>query len=175
MSKKPPVLSSQVLGMVVFILTEVMVFASFISAFTIVKSGFNNWPPMGQPRLPVMATAFNSLFLFASAWTITKAKGRKNFFLLTLILGLLFVILQGREWFHLLRYGLTLTSSVYGSFFYLIIGFHALHVLGAVTALSFMYFRLIHGHLKDETFKAVKIFWLFVVALWPILYALVYL
>lgn len=173
--KKTSVLSSPVLGMIIFILTEVMIFASFISAHTIVKSGFTNWPPMGQPRLPVMATAFNSLFLFASAWTIMMTRRHKNFFLLTLVLGLSFVLLQGREWFHLLAYGLTLTSSVYGSFFYLIIGFHALHVLVAVSALSFIYWRFVRGNLKDETFLAVKIFWFFVVGLWPILYWLVYL
>ena len=173
--RKTPVLSSQVLGMLIFILTEIMIFASFISAFTIIKSGFTNWPPLGQPRLPVLATAFNSLFLFASAWTILMSHRDKRFFLITLILGLSFVLLQGREWFHLLRYGLTLTSSVYGSFFYLIIGFHALHVLIAVAALSLMYLRFSRGNLKNEAFKAVKIFWFFVVILWPVLYGLVYL
>ncbi|MDO8518783.1 MAG: cytochrome c oxidase subunit 3 [Deltaproteobacteria bacterium] len=186
---KKPVLSSPVLGVVLFILAEVMMFAAFISAFVIVKSSYTNWPPMGQPRLPVWETAFNSLFLFLSAVTIRgarvapssgKAAGASpstpsGLVLLTLILGLAFVGLQGREWIRLIGYGLTLTSSVYGSFFYVIIGFHALHVLGAITALAFMYGRLRRGRLTAEAFAGVKVFWYFVVALWPILYSLVYL
>ena len=184
-AEKTPVLSSPVLGMVLFVLAEIMVFAAFISAFIIVKSNFTNWPPMGQPRLPVWATAFNSVFLLASAWFIAKtchlfvAKKTdplvKPFFLVSIVLGLLFVLLQGREWFHLLRFGLTMTSSVYGSFFYVIIGFHALHVLGAVVALTLMYTRLLKGTLQNESLKAIRVFWFFVVALWPILYTLVYL
>ena len=173
--RKIPLLPNQVLGVAIFILAEVMVFAAFISAFVIVKSGFTNWPPLGQPRLPVLVTAVNSLFLFASAWFISMAHRDKRFFLLTLVTGLLFVLLQGREWVYLIHYGLTLTSSVYGSFFYLIIGFHAFHVLGAVTFLTIMYLRLAAGHLKNESFVAVKVFWYFVVGLWPILYGLVYL
>ena len=174
-AEKTPVLSSPVLGMILFVLAEIMVFAAFISAFIIVKSNFTNWPPMGQPRLPVGVTAFNSVFLLASVYFIAKTHRLKLNFLVSIVLGLLFVLLQGREWFHLLRFGLTMTSSVYGSFFYVIIGFHALHVLGAVAALTLMYTRLLKGTLQNESLKAIRVFWFFVVALWPILYALVYL
>ncbi|OGP07414.1 MAG: hypothetical protein A2048_05855 [Deltaproteobacteria bacterium GWA2_45_12] len=183
--KRSPVVSSPVLGMLIFILTEIMVFASFISAFNIIKSGFNNWPPLGQPRLPVEITAFNSLFLIASGWLIYLAykcfgKGEPNskvkkYFLWALFSGLLFVLLQGMEWGRLIGYGLTMTSSVYGSFFYLIIGTHALHVLGAIIGLVLVYRRLVCGSLKTETFAAMQAFWFFVVALWPVLYVLVYL
>ena len=61
------------MGMLIFVFTELMLFAGFISAFTIIKSGAVAWPPPGQPRLPFEETAFNTALLPASAvmliWT----------------------------------------------------------------------------------------------------------
>lgn len=183
--KREPIISSAVLGMFIFILTEVMVFASFISAFNIIKSSFTNWPPLGQPRLPLEITAVNSLFLLASAWLLHQSQSYfkkeqgtprvRKYCLAALLLGVLFVMIQGIEWIRLIRYGLTLTSSIYGSFFYLIIGTHALHVLFAILALLISYRKLLKNELKQDTFAAMKAFWFFVVGLWPVLYWLVYL
>lgn len=183
--KREPIISSAVLGMFIFILTEVMVFASFISAFNIIKSSFTNWPPLGQPRLPLEITAVNSLFLLASAWWLHQSQSYfkkeqgsarvRKYCLTALLLGVLFVMIQGVEWIRLMRYGLTLTSSIYGSFFYLIIGTHALHVLFAILALFISYRKLLKNELKQDTFAAMKAFWFFVVGLWPVLYWLVYL
>lgn len=183
--KKEPILSNAVLGMLLFILAEIMVFASFISAFTIVKSGFTNWPPMGQPRLPLESTALNSLFLLASAvflfvshrYFVKEGSSSrvKKHFLTALLMGGLFIVLQGVEWFRLLGFGLTLSSSVYGSFFYMIIGGHALHVLAAIILLGVMYMRLRSNRLQKDSFSAAGALWFFVVALWPVLYVLVYL
>lgn len=183
--KREPIVSSAVLGMLIFIFTEIMIFASFMSSFNIIKSSFTNWPPMGQPRLPVAMTAINSLFLLASGILLQLSfrKFRENeiskqvqrFYLLSIILGLIFVLLQGSEWIRLIGFGLTMTSSLYGSFFYLIIGGHALHVLAAATLLIVMYQRLSKKTLQKDSFSAVRVFWFFVVALWPILYGLVYL
>jgi heme/copper-type cytochrome/quinol oxidase subunit 3 len=50
LQKKEPLISSPLLAALIIIFTEAMIFSSFISAFTILKSGFTNWPPMGQPR-----------------------------------------------------------------------------------------------------------------------------
>lgn len=171
--------------MVFFIFTEVMVFASFISAYTIVKSSFTNWPPMGQPRLPIVATAVNSLFLIASGYYLNVAYKKfireeplqvvKNKYLVSLVLGGIFFLIQGMEWLKLISYGLSLTSSLYGSFFYLIIGGHALHVLVAMMTMIFLYRSLVQKNLKQEMFAAVRIFWFFVIGVWPVLYVLVYL
>jgi heme/copper-type cytochrome/quinol oxidase subunit 3 len=74
----------------------------------------------------------------------------------------------------LLREGLTLASSNQGSFFYLIVGMHALHVCGALSLLVAAWMRLNGGLLAPSFFSATLAFWTFVVALWPILYLLVY-
>jgi heme/copper-type cytochrome/quinol oxidase subunit 3 len=68
-----------------------------------------------------------------------------------------------------------MTSSTHGGFFYLIVGLHAAHAIAAIIALVFMYVSLLRGTLRAPTFWAAQIFWYFVVAVWPILYYLVYL
>jgi len=181
-------LSNSALGIIVFIGTELMFFAGLISAFLIIKAAgvsADAWPPPGQPRLPVIATALNSLVLLASGWMIFKAFKtfkadpggelvRKQV-KMTLILGIVFVGVQGIEWIRLLSFGLTMTSSQYGAFFYLIIGTHAIHAIGALIGLWRLSLKLNAGVLKEETFHAVQLFWFFVVGIWPLLYVLVYL
>ncbi len=184
LERQPPIANS-VLGMILFIMTELMFFAALISAFLIIKSTVGVWPPEGQPRLPVLVTAINSFFLLSSAVTLffanrsyrQDAYGEKTLKLLrnTMYLGILFVAIQGFEWIRLLSYGLTMTSSQYGAFFYLIIGTHALHAVGAIVGLTWLYKLMKERRLKQQTFSAGQLFWYFVVGLWPILYVLVYL
>ena len=82
--------------------------------------------------------------------------------------------LQGVEWVRLMREGLTLTSSSRGSFFYLIVGTHALHAVAAIARSGVGLSQLCRGSLKPEIFTATQVFWYFVVALWPIIYLRVY-
>ena len=70
---------------------------------------------------------------------------------------------------------MTMTSSQLGSFFYLIIGMHALHAIAAIVALFWALNELNAGRLTVARFGAVQLFWFFVVLIWPVLYALVYL
>jgi heme/copper-type cytochrome/quinol oxidase subunit 3 len=92
-----------------------------------------------------------------------------------MLLGAAFVGLQGREWVLLVTQGLTLTSSTLGSFFYLIIGAHALHAGVALGVLAWVWWRLERGWLASSTLAAAEIFWYFVVGVWPVLYWRVYL
>ena len=175
---------SNVLGVLLFVMSEMMFFGALISAYLIVKSGNVMWPPPGQPRLPVTLTAFNTLFLVSSGILVylsnkSLAKGdegkSKNQLGFAILLGLLFVGIQGYEWVNMLGHGLKMTSSTYGSFFYMIIGCHALHVIGAMAVLVNIYFSFLQGTLKHSSYWSVQVFWYFVVGVWPILYILVYL
>lgn len=173
------------LGMALFVFTEAMLFTGFISAFMIVEAGAppGTWPPPGQPRLPFERTAANTLALLASGVLLYVA-GRKlkrhgpaaaeRWMWLALLLGAAFVALQGAEWVALLRHGLTLTSSQLGSFFYLIIGTHALHAVAAIVALTFTWLAVRSGRLPKSKLAAVRLFWYFVVLVWPALYLVVY-
>lgn len=179
--------SSAMLGMLIFIAVELMFFSGLISALTIVKSSAppGSWPPPGQPRLPVEVTAVTTAVLLASgalAWlgwasfAKTKALGRAARLLLAAALsGAAFVVVQGVEWVRLVGQGLTMQASTFGSFFYMIVGAHALHALVAIAALLWCWRRASAGSLQASHFAAVLALWTFVVALWPVLYLLVYL
>jgi cytochrome c oxidase subunit 3 len=171
------------MGMLIFVLTELMLFSGLISAFAIVRAGAVVWPPPGQPRLPIEATAFNTALLLASGVSLFLAQRRffrdreaaRRPLLLAMLLGAGFVVLQGVEWVRLIREGLTLTSSTLGSFFYLIVGLHALHAVAALGVLVYTWRRLERGWLAQHQLAAAQVFWYFVVGLWPVLYAVVYL
>jgi cytochrome c oxidase subunit 3 len=191
----PVLVPSEVLGTMIFVLTEIMMFAGFISAFHIAQASVPVWPPPGQPRLPVEATAVNTLLLLVSgglAWwsgrrfdrAAPAAAGTGDRLGLAaarwplraaVILGVAFVALQGVEWVGLLGEGLTLSSSLHGAFFYTIVGAHAIHAVGGATVLAALAVQMERGTLTSNMFWAGRIFWSFVVLLWPVLYWQVYL
>ena len=181
--KREPLVSNAVLGTLIFVICEAMFFAGMISAFMIVRtSALGAWPPPGQPRLPVEATAINTfalllsgVLLYAANRVVTTQRARaQRLFLASILLGAFFVVFQGAEWVALIGEGLTLTSSNHGSFFYLIVGMHALHAVGALLFLVFAWRRLAQDRLQPSVFHATQLFWYFVVGLWPILYLRVY-
>ncbi|MDE0766862.1 MAG: heme-copper oxidase subunit III [Opitutaceae bacterium] len=184
-SDRSPALSSSALGILVFIVTELMFFAALISAYLIIKAGPEAWPPAGQPRLPIEASAVNSLILFASGYILFRgyrsfvkegnSEGTVKLVRFCLLLGVVFVAVQGFEWVRLVGFGLTMTSSQYGAFFYLIVGTHGIHAIGALIGIWRLYVKLRAGILRQSSFQGVLFFWYFVVGIWPILYVLVYL
>jgi cytochrome c oxidase subunit 3 len=183
--RREPIVSSGVLGMLVFIFAEVMFFAGLISAHTIVRAqtAGGMWPPYGQPRLPVEETAINTAALLVSgivlllSWLAFRREpsSARIPFGLSILLGAFFVYSQGLEWAALLNEGLTMQSSSYGGFFYLIVGAHALHAIGALAALVWAWYRLHKGLLTSTQLATVAAFWYFVVLVWPVLYLQVYL
>jgi cytochrome c oxidase subunit 3 len=93
-------------------------------------------------------------------------------------LGMTFLALQSYEWVQLIRFGLTLSSGVYGATFYTLIGCHGLHVFGAVVWLLAVLLRAMQGCYSPARYVGAAVcgmYWYYVVALWPILYLLVYL
>ena len=182
--RREPVLPNGVLGMLIFVATEVMFFSGLISAFVIGKSNaIGGWPPPGQPRLPIEETALNTAALLASgvalyfanrAFKRGDAKTKRLLFI-SIALGGFFVVFQGAEWVALIGEGLTLTSGRLGGFFYLLVGTHALHVVAGFIILLYTYRKLSHDELDRFTFWPAQIFWYFVVGVWPILYWQVYL
>jgi len=173
-----------VFGTALFVFVEVMLFAGFISAFVIVSNGITPgmWPPPNQPRLPFERTALNTAALLASGVTLflahrahrRRAASERGLLTATLVLGIAFVLFQGIEWVALLRQGLTLTSSLLGSFFYLIVGAHALHAVAALVVLALCWWQQRRGRLNDSLFGGAQVFWYFVVLMWPAIWMLVY-
>ena len=172
-----------VMGMLIFVIVEVMVFAALISAFSIIRASAIVWPPPGQPRLPLEETAINTAALLASGVLLVVARRRFAYnplraqrpLVSAMLLGAFFVVFQGAEWQALIGEGLTLSSSSLGSFFYLIVGLHALHAVAALGLLAYTWARLRRGWLASSQLAAAEVFWYFVVGLWPVLYLVVYL
>ena len=185
MRAKSPV-SNGVVGMLIFIVTEVMFFGGLISAYLVIRAGLDEWPPWGQPRLPVVNTAVNTLVLLVSGLLMAYSRYllQKNKLIegrrwlgFSVGLGALFLISQGYEWMQLIKYGLTVSSSVYGGLFYLIIGAHGLHVIGTLAFVIYAWRRLgaTVNPITPEGLLPVQLLWYFVVIVWPVLYMLVYL
>ena len=180
-------IDKRLLGRVIFLGTEVMFFAGLLSAQIVLRSGSEAWPPPGQPRLPVLVTGLNTGVLLLSGYTIGLAlrairrdrpRALRGWLLITTVLGVLFLAVQGYEWVRLLGFGLTLSSSVFGGTFYTLIGAHGIHVVVAVVVLLYVLGAAAQGRYSAARHSGVglcRIYWLFVVAIWPALYVLVYL
>jgi heme/copper-type cytochrome/quinol oxidase subunit 3 len=180
-------LSNARLGMLMLLGGEIMFFGGLVIAFLQLRLEAPVWPPPGQPRLPVGLTAVNTLVLLASSWTLTRAlrmvragnpAGLVRWLGWTWGLGVLFLVIQGVEWTRLVGFGLRVSSGIYGATFYTLIGVHGAHVLGAAVWLGGILWLARRGRFTPERhvpLDCCAIYWHFVVALWPVLYVLVYL
>lgn len=156
-----------------------MMFGAFTSAY-IVKQAAGNWLEYSFPALFYVSTAvivLSSVTLHLS-FKAFKAENEGQYKLMlwiSLALGVLFVVMQYIGWTQLFARGIDLKGNVSGSFFYLISGIHALHVLGGIAALIV---ALIHAHTLKFTVTDKRInrfdltinYWHFVDFLWVYLF-----
>ena len=141
---------------------------------------FQKMGPMGLPLV-------NTAILLTSSITVTIAHhaliaGNRNvlklFLALTFILGFIFVYLQGVEYIHAYQdLNLKLTTGIYGSTFFMLTGFHGMHVTIGALMLLIMWLRVMKGHFtpdKHFAVEAVAWYWHFVDVVWVGLYVFVY-
>lgn len=181
-------LSNAKLGVLILLGAETMLFAGLIGTFLVFRMGNELWPPLSHAniQLPRLVTGINTVLLIISGFTMflsqraiqnDQVKQLRNYLIFTGALGLIFLIVQGSEWIQLIGKGLTLQSGIYGGIFYVLIGCHAVHVLGAVIWMTIVIGKAIAGKYSSTQYTGVEtctIYWVYVVALWPILYFLVY-
>jgi heme/copper-type cytochrome/quinol oxidase subunit 3 len=175
------------LAVLVFMGAEAMFFGAMISSLFVLRLGMAAWPPPLEPRLPIAVTGLNTLVLLASSLTLTasgRARRRHDhrrhmrWLGATAALGALFLIVQGYEWIRLIGYGLSLGSGIYGTTFFVLIGFHGVHVLAALVWLLVTTALVARGRFREgrvAPLQACAMFWHFVVGVWPVLYVTVYL
>ncbi len=154
------------LGILIFLGAETMLFAGFVAAFLVFRLGAPVWPPPLQPRLPLGLTGVNTAVLLLSGAALWRGRLGP-----TVLLGGAFLLLQGYEWTRLLAFGLTADSGVYGGTFYAVIGAHAVHALAGLAWLAALWL----SPAPSRRLAATRLYWSFVVGLWPVLYTLVYL
>ena len=182
--RRKPIMPNNLFGTLVFVLTEIMFFMALISAFIIIKG---NNPKFSVPEglvLPIALTSVNTAILVLSGvllFLCGRAMKRKEsievvekLLLASLIGGTIFVSVQGFEWVQLIRFGMTMQSSIFGGCFFLLIGTHGLHALAALLVMLYVWGILRAGKLRLDHIQSLQTFWFFVVGIWPVLYSLVY-
>ncbi|MEH2298024.1 MAG: heme-copper oxidase subunit III [Nostoc sp.] len=172
-------------GFTVFLLSESIIFLSFIFTYVVLRLTTNNWLPPGisGPELstPVI---INTVVLLSSSFVIQPAENAlkrnqlKKFrwlWLMTIAMGTYFLIGLLIEWRNL---DFKITTGSVGSTFYLLTGFHGLHVLAGVVLQIIMLIRsFIPGNYNKTHFgtSATTLFWHFVDVVWVFLFSLIYL
>jgi cytochrome c oxidase subunit 3/cytochrome o ubiquinol oxidase subunit 3 len=172
------------LGMWFFLASEVMFFGGLIATFAHYKV---NHPAPEAAALDVLLVGINTFVLLTSSFTVVRAlaaiqEGRRGAFLtylgLTIVLGIAFLSGQGYEFASLYRDGITLTSTLFGSTFFTLTGFHGLHVLVGVVWAGVTLWRGARGRFSSTDFMGAEIFglyWHFVDVVWIVLFTVIYL
>ena len=167
-------IESAVLAMVMLLMAESMLFAGLLGACVLVRSrSVNFWPPADLPRFPWLVTLATTLALLATVPLVAagRQQRRRPLLFIAAALGSVFLLVHGTEWFRMLKW--SDASGTYGAIFFSIVGVHALHVIGGLAALIWATCTMHHPN-SALRLKVCGMYWYFVVAVWPVIYGLVY-
>lgn len=173
-------------GVWVAIAGIVMLFTALASAYIVRSASGNDWRPLTIPKVLWLSSGL----LIVSSVTIEfsrrqlKARNDRGYSLWltnTLLLGIGFVVAQLFAWRQFVRQGLYMATNPHSSFFYLFTGAHGLHILGGLTALTYLLVRTrkkattVEGELRRlGAADAAAIYWHFMDALWICLFVLLF-
>jgi cytochrome c oxidase subunit 3 len=171
------------LGMLLFIISEIMIFGAFFTAYFFIRVvGGAEWPHSGD-TLPKLIAGFNTAILISSSFTIHFAQesikknnrlGLQLGMVATFMLGLTFLFIQINEYAHI---GFSPQDNAQGSIFYGLTGLHGAHVTIGLVLLAFVTIRSFRGHFSADSYKGMEIpgiYWHFVDILWLVVYFTVY-
>jgi cytochrome c oxidase subunit III len=169
---------------VVFLVAESMIFLGLFAAFLIYKSIMPAWPPEGT-EVELLLPSINTIILVSSSFVMHKGqsaikqndvKGLQIWFAITAIMGAIFLGGQLYEYSHA-PFGLT--TNLFTSCFYVLTGFHGLHVtFGLLLIMAVLWRSRQEDHYSSNEFfgvEAAELYWHFVDVVWIILFVLVYL
>jgi cytochrome c oxidase subunit 3 len=171
------------LGMLLFIMSEVMIFGAFFTAYFFIRIVTHNpWPAHGS-ELPEAVAGVNTAILLSSSltihWALTSIKNGNRFglkagMLSTFLLGLTFLTVQINEYVHI---GFAPHDHAQGTVFYSLTGLHGAHVFIGLCLLAMVTIRSFRGHYTPEHHQGMEvpgIYWHFVDIMWVIVYTTVY-
>ena len=148
---------AQFLGMLLFIISEIMLFGAFFTAYFFIRVvGEADWFPFDGNELPVAVAGVNTAILISSSFTMHWAlEGARNEnrralqmgMLTTTMLGLTFLCIQINEYFHV---GFAISENAQSTIFYGLTGLHGAHVFVGLTLLTFATVRAFRGHFTGE-------------------------
>ncbi|MEX2194510.1 MAG: cytochrome c oxidase subunit 3 [Thermoleophilaceae bacterium] len=174
---------AQMLGMLLFIISEIMLFGAFFTAYFFIRVvGDASWPADGT-ELPVAVAGVNTAILISSSFTMHWAlEGARNGnraamragLLTTFLLGLTFLTIQINEY---VQIGFAPADHAQGSMFYGLTGLHGAHVFIGLMLLGFATTRAFRGHFTAKEHRGVEIpgiYWHFVDVMWIVVYTTIY-
>lgn len=173
-------------GMALFVATEATMFASLLTSYLFLGTANAGWPPAGVERPKLVLAPIMTVILLASSATLlwaehgikNGARGRLRLGLgLTILLGVIFLVVQGVEYHDKLE-TLKPWANSYAASFYTITSFHALHVMTGLLLLGYTEIRAFLSHFDAEHHLAVKnvsLYWHFVDVVWLFVFATLYL
>jgi cytochrome c oxidase subunit 3 len=173
----------EMLGMLLFIISEIMVFGAFFTAYFFIRvvQG-EQWPAEGT-ELPKLIAGVNTAILLSSSitlhWAQTSIKngnrrGLRAGMFTTFLLGLTFLVIQVNEYVHI---GFAPSDTAQASVFYGLTGLHGAHVFIGLLLLGFVTIRAFRGHFSPQHHMGVEIpgiYWHFVDVMWIVVYTSVY-
>ena len=169
-------------GMVIWLGSETMFFAGLFAAYFTLRAHARVWPPAGVELNLTQGALFTGVLVASSAtmhFAAESAAGRdfatcRRWLAATLVLAAAFIGNQAYEWSHL---GFTVSSHRFGSAFFVMTGFHGLHVLGGMAAMALLSFKLRAGESGGDdvgAVEAISYYWHFVDVVWVLLFAVLF-
>ena len=176
-------------GFLLFLISDCVLFSSFIFAYLYMRNSGQGWPPPGVHRLDVAFAAVNSVILFGSGatmhyalenWKHNNFSKYAGFMIATIVLGAMFLGGQAYEYTNLIfnEHVTWAGSGIFGASFFTLTGMHGFHVSVGVIYLTILLLQSIHGvYTKDKYFglTAGTLYWHFVDVIWVALFSLFYL
>ena len=182
-------MNTALLGMLLFIGSEVMFFAGLFAAYFNARAAAPQWPPAGmehiiQPNtLVIGATIILVLSSFTMQWGVWRIRkgdrrGLNRAVGMTLLLGVIFLGMQAYDYYELVTHeSFGINSGIYGTLFYTLTGFHGAHVFGGVVGLAVIFGRGVAGQFSARhhiAVEAVSAYWHFVDVVWIVLFFTLY-
>jgi heme/copper-type cytochrome/quinol oxidase subunit 3 len=174
------------LGMWVFLAADAMSFGGLLAGYGALRYGDPNWP-LPSDILGIQLTAFMTFLLICSSVTMVEAlasirkgdqSGLIKFLALTILGGTIFLGLQAYEWTHLIQHGQSISKDNFGATFFILTGFHGMHVFSGVVYLSCILVAALRGSYdahNNNPVEIVALYWHFVDLIWILVFTFVYL
>ncbi len=173
----------RVLGLLTFLISESLMFGGLFAAYLLYQGGAENWPPEGT-EVELLLPTINTIILVSSSFVIHLGDTavKKNdigklrlWYAVTALMGIVFL---GGQVYEYMTLGYGLTTNIFSNCFYVMTGFHGLHVtIGVLLILGVLWRSRRQGHYSNEKHVGVEmaeIYWHFVDIIWIVLFALLY-
>lgn len=183
--ESPSAPGTGVLGMGIFIASLTVLFLASIVGYLVVRLKAEAWPPPGMPRLPggliaatvVLLACSVAVHLALSCARRGQLTAMTRWLQTTFALGVLFLVLQGVNWWGLVSLNVTAGSNLYAFTFYMFTGLHAAHVIGGLIQLAVVTVKAARGRYGSGYHPGVLysvMYWHFLDAVWIVLFLVMF-